>query len=51
LNSVTISAIAVELAPTGSTAEELATTEYQQKVAAALASGIAALHDKSEVNH
>jgi len=46
LNSVTIMAVAVELAPTGSTAEELATPEYQQKVAAALASGIAALQGR-----
>lgn len=46
LNSVTIMALAVELAPTGGNAEELASPEYQQRVAAALASGIAALRDK-----
>jgi N-acetylmuramoyl-L-alanine amidase len=49
LNSVTIPAVAVEIAPTDGNAEELASPEYQQKVAAALATGIAALRDKLEV--
>jgi len=48
LNSVTIAAVAVEVAPLGSTADELATAEYQQKVAKALASGIASLRGKLE---
>jgi N-acetylmuramoyl-L-alanine amidase len=51
LNSVTIAAIAVEAAPLGSSADELGTPEYQQKVASALASGIAALRGKLEVTH
>ncbi len=49
LNSVTIPAVAVEIAPTDGNAEELASPEYQQKIAAALATGIAALRDKLEV--
>jgi N-acetylmuramoyl-L-alanine amidase len=48
LNSVTIAAVAVEVAPLGSTADELATAEYQQKVAKALAAGIASLRGKLE---
>jgi N-acetylmuramoyl-L-alanine amidase len=51
LNSVTIAAIAIEAAPLGASADELGTPEYQQKVAAALASGIAALRGKLEVAH
>jgi N-acetylmuramoyl-L-alanine amidase len=43
LSSITLAAVAVEVAPLGSSAGELATPEYQQKIAAALASGIAAL--------
>jgi N-acetylmuramoyl-L-alanine amidase len=46
LNSVTAAAVAVEISPFGSDADELGTPEYQQKVAAALASGIAALRGK-----
>lgn len=49
LNSVTIAAIAIEAAPLGSSADELGTPEYQQKVATALASAIAALRGKLEV--
>jgi len=48
LNSVTIAAVAIEIAPLGSSADELNTPQYQQKVAAALASGIAALRGKLE---
>jgi N-acetylmuramoyl-L-alanine amidase len=48
LNSVTLAAVAVEIAPLGSSADELATPEYQQKIAAALASGIAALRGQLE---
>ena len=46
LNSVTTAAVAVEISPLGSLADELAAPDYQQKVAAALASGIAALRGK-----
>jgi N-acetylmuramoyl-L-alanine amidase len=49
LNSVTIAAIAVEVAPLGNSANELGTPEYQQKVASAIASGIATLRGKLEV--
>jgi N-acetylmuramoyl-L-alanine amidase len=48
LNSVTIAAIAVEVAPLGSSADELATAEYQDRIAKALASGIASLRSKLE---
>jgi len=46
LNSVTIAAIAVEVAPSGSSVDELASPDYQQKVVAAIASGIVALRGK-----
>jgi N-acetylmuramoyl-L-alanine amidase len=46
LNSVTLAAVAVEVAPLGSSVNELNTPEYQQKVAAAIASGIATLRGK-----
>ncbi len=49
LNSVTIAAVAIEVAPLGSSADELGNPEFQQKVAAALASGIASLRGKLEV--
>jgi N-acetylmuramoyl-L-alanine amidase len=48
LNSVTIAAIAVEVAPLGGSADELGSPEYQQKVAATLANAIAALRGKLE---
>jgi N-acetylmuramoyl-L-alanine amidase len=48
LNSVTIAAVAIEVAPQGSSADELGTPEYQQRVAAALASGIVNLRGKLE---
>ena len=48
LNSVTLAAIAVEIAPLGTSPDELATTEYQQKIAASLATGIATLRGKLE---
>jgi N-acetylmuramoyl-L-alanine amidase len=46
LNSITIAAVAVEVAPSGSAVEELSSSDYQQKVAAAIASGIVALRGK-----
>jgi N-acetylmuramoyl-L-alanine amidase len=49
LNSVTLAAIAIEIAPLGNSADELGTPEYQQKIAAVLASGIATLRGKLEV--
>lgn len=48
LNNVTIAAVAVEIAPSGSSADELGSAEYQQKIAVALANGIAALRAKLE---
>jgi N-acetylmuramoyl-L-alanine amidase len=48
LNSVTLAAVAVEVAPLGSSADELASPEYLQKIAAALASGIAVLRSQVE---
>jgi N-acetylmuramoyl-L-alanine amidase len=48
LNNVTLAAVAVEVAPLGSSVGELATPEYQQKIAASLASAIAALRGKLE---
>ena len=49
LNSVTLAAVAVEIAPLGPSASELTSPEYQQKVAAALANGIAVLRSQVEV--
>ena len=49
LNSITVAAIAVEVAPQGNSPDELGSAEYQQKIAAALASGIASLRGKLEV--
>jgi N-acetylmuramoyl-L-alanine amidase len=49
LNNVTLAAVALEIAPPGSSPDELAIPEYQQKVAAALANAIAALRAKLEV--
>jgi N-acetylmuramoyl-L-alanine amidase len=40
LNNVTVPALAVEVAPTTGQVSQLATTDYQQMIAAALASGI-----------
>jgi len=48
LNNVTIAAVAVEVAPFGNSPDELSTPEFQQKVAAALATGIASLRGKLE---
>jgi N-acetylmuramoyl-L-alanine amidase len=48
LNNVTLAAVAVEVAPLGPSAEELASTEYQQKIAATLASGIAVLLSQAQ---
>lgn len=48
LNNVTLAAIAVEVAPLGSSPDELATPEYQQSIATSLASAIAALRGKLE---
>jgi N-acetylmuramoyl-L-alanine amidase len=46
LNSVTLAAIAIEIAPLGNSPDELGSAEYQQKIAAAVASGIAVLRGK-----
>jgi len=48
LNSITLAAVGVEVAPLGSSADELANPEYQQKIATALASAIATLRAKLE---
>jgi N-acetylmuramoyl-L-alanine amidase len=48
LNSVTLAAIALEVAPLGSSPDELATSEYQQSIATSLASAIASLRGKLE---
>jgi hypothetical protein len=48
LNSVTLAAIAIEVAPLGISPDELGRAEYQQKIAAAVASGIADLRGKLE---
>jgi N-acetylmuramoyl-L-alanine amidase len=48
LNSITMAAVAVELAPLGASPDELATLEYQQKAAESLATAIAALRAKLE---
>jgi N-acetylmuramoyl-L-alanine amidase len=48
LNSVTIAAVAIEIAPIGSATEELGSPEYQQRIAAALAAGIASLRARLE---
>ncbi len=48
LNSVTVAAVAVEVAPLGSSADELSAAEYQQKVVNALATAIVSLRSKLE---
>ena len=48
LGSVTEAAVAVEVAPLGSSPDELAAAQYQQKIASALAAGIAGLRGKWE---
>ena len=48
LNSIALAAVAVEVAPLSASADELGSPEYQQKVATALASGIAAARGKLE---
>jgi N-acetylmuramoyl-L-alanine amidase len=48
LNSIALAAVAVEVAPLGASADELGSPEYQQKVATALASGIADVRGKLE---
>ena len=48
LASVTEAAVAIEVAPLGSSPDELAAADYQQKIAAALAEGIAGLRGKWE---
>jgi N-acetylmuramoyl-L-alanine amidase len=48
LNNITLAAVAVEVAPLGNSAGELASSEYQQKIATALASAIANLRGKLE---
>jgi N-acetylmuramoyl-L-alanine amidase len=48
LNHVTIPAVAVEVAPSGSLADELAAPEYQRRITAALATAIASLRGQLE---
>jgi N-acetylmuramoyl-L-alanine amidase len=48
LGSVTEAAVAVEIAPMGSSPDELTAAAYQQKIASALAAGIAGLRGKWE---
>ena len=48
LGSITEAAIAIEVAPLGSSPDELAAAAYQQKIASALAAGIAGLRGKWE---
>lgn len=48
LNHVTIPAVAVEIAPLGFSADELADSEYQRKIATALATAIASLRGQLE---
>ena len=48
LGSVTEAAVAVEVAPLKSSPDELTAAEYQQKIASALAAGIAGLRGKWE---
>ncbi len=48
LGSVTEAAVAVEIAPLGASPDELAEAAYQQKIASALAAGIAGLRGKWE---
>ena len=50
LNNVTLAAIAVELAPLGTSAGELGTPQYQQRVTESLATAITALRAKLEAN-
>jgi N-acetylmuramoyl-L-alanine amidase len=49
LNNITGAAIAIELAPPGADAAELASQPYQQNVAAAVAAGLAASRDRLEI--
>jgi N-acetylmuramoyl-L-alanine amidase len=48
LNNITLAAVAVEVAPLGSSPDELGSAQYQQKIATALASAIANLRGKLE---
>jgi N-acetylmuramoyl-L-alanine amidase len=48
LNNVTLAAVALEVAPLGSSPDELATPEFQQRIATSLASAIASLRGKLE---
>lgn len=48
LNSVTVPALAVEIAPTTGNASQLASVDYQEMVTAALANSIAAIRGKLE---
>ena len=48
LGSVTEAAVAIEVAPLGSSPDELAAANYQQRIASTLAAGIAALRGKWE---
>jgi len=48
LNNITLAAVAVEVAPLESSADELGSAEYQQKIVTALASAIAKVRGKLE---
>jgi len=48
LGSVTEAAVAIEVAPLGSSPDELAAANYQQRITSTLAAGIAALRGKWE---
>jgi N-acetylmuramoyl-L-alanine amidase len=46
MNNIAAPAIAVEIAPPGDTVEDIASPEYQEKVAQAIAAGVAAVRSK-----
>jgi N-acetylmuramoyl-L-alanine amidase len=48
LNNLILPAIAVEVAPAGADVTDLTSSSYQQQVASAIATGIAAVHDELE---
>ena len=48
LNNVTLAAVALEVAPLGTSPDELAAPEFQQSIATSLASAIASLRGKLE---
>jgi len=46
MNNIAAPAIAVEIAPPGDNVEDIASPEYQEKVAQAIAAGVAAVRSK-----